>query len=174
MDRRRALMMAQGKVLYLYSHGDECVNITGGWVSTDKREITTGYVTPSRAPYVFRDEEYMHVTQVDSQGAHKIGWGTVFPSLPIDFTNYKTLVVDGRFEASGYGRASVVITPYPAENVYDPFHTVVTAYGKIVDTITEYDISNFFGLWLVGIVSSVSQARQDWKKDAYIREIYLK
>ena len=82
-------------ILYLYKPGDECINVTGGWIAVAEAVATTGKTT--KAPTVAKGDSYMSITP--PTGGSNGTAGMVRTSNAINISSAQTLI----FEAEGSG-----------------------------------------------------------------------
>lgn len=83
-------------VLYLYDTGDECIDVTGGWVSKAMRR-TSGDAATAAAPSIKRGDTTIKASLTTSAVS-----GIFYAANKIDLTNLKMLTLKGTlYNASG-------------------------------------------------------------------------
>lgn len=98
--------------LYLYNHGDECIDASGGWEAYAYKTSTSGSTVLK--PTVTKNTDFMKMSVTSSDTSYKAG--CIMSKQAIDVTNFNTLKLCAR-AISGSTHLSISVT-YTKENNY--------------------------------------------------------
>lgn len=90
MEAWKKVWPTRPKALYLYNQGDECTDITGGWVTT--YENSPQYGTWTGGNSAISKEPASMVLTVSASSNYSSG--SIVTANPIDLTNYNTMYTD--------------------------------------------------------------------------------
>ena len=77
---------------YFYNRGDECTDLTGGWLAMGMKTNSSGQGT-AKAPVITKNADSLEITFATTQYAT----GMVYTKNRIDLTELESLSVDGEF-----------------------------------------------------------------------------
>lgn len=99
--------------LWLYKNGDECVDVTGGWIAENSPVFDSGYASLSVTPVINKTESYMEASITTSGNSHS---GSIKPANPINRRDKKILrgVIDWSATVNGQAGGGVIV--YVAES----------------------------------------------------------
>lgn len=131
---------------YLYKIGDECTDITGGYVSKALASNVDIKETGG-APTVTRYDTYLHIAQNGSRKS-----GTVHISNKIDLTEYDELVFEGIMSGGDKEKCCMVIWSNLGTYGEDNRVAYTGSSGGFNDTevVKTLDISSLSGSYVIG------------------------
>lgn len=135
-------------IVYLYAYGDECDNVTGGWI-TEGKKANSSASTSARAAEITRRTDSIQIGPFSTSSA-----GVFRCSEPVNLTEYSSIKVTGTFYSGSQSDTNLGLFVWSSIGTYYESNVVVTKYVGSQQTLKtiEIDVSKLTGDHYIGFI----------------------
>lgn len=145
---------------FIYKNGDECPDITGGWIGSASGGAAT------------KSEDHLYLASTNPMGPSNSYHAQFYTVLKIDMSDYKYLHIDGYYS----GNSGVLfLSNEKFDFTYSAMNTKPVAKWSLPKdnrANTEYDISELQGEYYIGLATALTGSNQTPPK-AYCYHLWM-
>lgn len=138
------------EALYLYTSGDTCDEVTGGYTAAGMRTGSSTSSSSTGAPAISYNESSMVISAATSTSSSTYNGGIIRTKSKVDCSQYEKLIFEGTVEGLGIIYTNATISIWSEMGAYHSENRVLSTDLANGSATVEVDISNLTESYYIG------------------------